>query len=118
MDGRQSRDAERFVQLGIEGVEISPAEAGVREATRFRAGDRIFWVLLRRPWSGWRDAVGFVRPATVVAWHREGWRILWRTRSRGKPGRPPISSEVRDPIRRLCRENRLWGSPRISVRTR
>jgi transposase InsO family protein len=48
-----------------------------------------------------------------VAWHREGWRILARARSRGRPGRSPISTEVQDLIRRLSRENRLWGSPCI-----
>lgn len=75
--------------------------------------DRLFWVLLRRLWSGWRDVLHVVQPATVVAWHRAGWRLVWRWKSRGKPGRPQIPVEVRELIRRLSRENRLWGSKRI-----
>lgn len=82
---------------------------------RLRARDRIFWVLLRHLWTGWRDCLAFVQPSTVVAWHRQGWRLLWRMRSRGRPGRPPISRELRELIRRLARENRLWGAPRIQA---
>ena len=80
---------------------------------RLRRTDRLFWVFLRWTWAGWRDALGLVQPATVVAWHRQGWRLFWRLKSRGKSGRPTVSAEVRDLIRRLSRENRLWGAPRI-----
>jgi len=44
--------------------------------------DRIFWVLLRRLWPTWRDALIIVNPETVVAWHRAGFRLFWRLRSR------------------------------------
>src|SRR6266446_1260883 len=53
-----------------------------------------------------------VKPATVVQWHREGFRIYWRWRS-GRPGRPKMSTEIRDLIRRLSLANPLWGAPRI-----
>jgi transposase InsO family protein len=103
-------------QLAVENLALRQQIAVLKRSVprpRIRARDRVHWVLLRRLWGGWRGTVGFVQPATVVAWHREGWRILWRARSKGKPGRPPISIEVRDLIRRLSRENPLWGSPRI-----
>ncbi len=80
---------------------------------RTRRADRFFWVMLRRLWNGWRGALHIVRPATVVAWHRRSWRLLWRLRSRGAPGRPAIPLETRELIRRLSNENRLWGAPRI-----
>ncbi len=83
--------------------------------SRVRLRDRIYWVLLRHIWSGWRDCLVIVRPATVVRWHRRGWRLLWRWRSRGEPGRPPITAEARELIRRLSRENRFWGAPRIQA---
>ena len=80
---------------------------------RLRRTDRLFRVFLRRVWGGWRNSLGLVQPATVVAWHRQGWRLFWKLKSRGKPGRPAVLQEVRNLIRRLSRENRLWGAPRI-----
>jgi putative transposase len=79
---------------------------------RLRASDRIFWVALRRVWSGWANVLALVQPATVVAWHRAGFRLLWRWKS-GRPGRPRTHDEVRALIRKLARENLLWGAPRI-----
>lgn len=75
--------------------------------------DRVFWVLLRRIWGGWRGCLHIVQPETVIRWHRLGWRLVWRAKSKGKPGRPPIPLEVRDLIQRMSRENRFWGAPRI-----
>ena len=55
-----------------------------------------------------------VKPKTVIGWHRKGFRRFWTRKSRrGKPGRPPVSSEFRGLIRRMSRENPLWGAPRI-----
>ena len=79
-----------------------------------RSADRLFWVLLSRLWPGWRDALVIVRPETVIAWHRKGFRLYWTWKSRrGKPGRPPASKETRDLIHQMSRENPLWGAPRI-----
>jgi hypothetical protein len=55
-----------------------------------------------------------VKPETVVAWHRRGFRWFWTWKVRqGRPGRPAVVREVRDLIRRMCRENPTWGAPRI-----
>jgi putative transposase len=55
-----------------------------------------------------------LRPETVVAWHRKGFRLFWTWKVRhGQLGRPVISREVRDLIRKMCRENPYWGAPRI-----
>jgi hypothetical protein len=55
-----------------------------------------------------------VKPETVVAWHRKGFRLFWTWKVRhGQPGRPAITREIRDLIRRMCRENPTWGAPRI-----
>ena len=79
-----------------------------------RMADRLFWVVLSRLWSGWRDILVIVKPETVIGWHRKGFRRFWTRKSRrGKPGRPPVSSEFRGLIRRMSRENPLWGAPRI-----
>ena len=82
---------------------------------RLTRWDRLLWVCLRRLWPRWRECLQIAKPATVVAWHRKGWRLVWTVRSRKKGGRPPVPLEVRNLIRRLSRENRLWGSPRIQV---
>ena len=55
----------------------------------------------------WRSCLIVVRPETVVRWHRAGWRLFWRYKSR--PGRPPIPLELRQLIRRMASDNPLWG---------
>ena len=60
----------------------------------------------------WRSCVIVVRPETVVRWHRAGWRLFWRYKSR--PGRPPIPLELRQLIRRMASDNPLWGEERIA----
>ena len=79
---------------------------------RLRNADRLFWVWLSRCWSGWREALILVQPRTVVGWHRRGFRLYWRWKSR-KTGRPRITAELRALIRRMKRANPLWGAPRI-----
>jgi len=78
----------------------------------FRASDRLLWLILRRLWPRWRDALVLVQPATVDRWHRDRFHHCWRRCSR-RPGRPRIDSQCRALIRRLAAENRLWGAPRI-----
>jgi len=81
---------------------------------RLHIRDRLLWVVLSRLWSGWQDALIVVKPDTVVRWHRKGFKLFWRFKSRLRgPGRPPISPDVRDLIRRMAEANPLWGAPRI-----
>jgi putative transposase len=76
--------------------------------------DRLLWVWLCRLWPDWRSALIIVQPDTVIAWHRQGFRLFWKWKGRcGRPGRPSVPQEVRELIRRLNRENPLWGAPRI-----
>ena len=75
--------------------------------------DRLFWTTLRRVYSGWTDALIIVKPETVVSWHRAGFRLFWRWRSR-QSGRPQVISEIRELIRRMKAENPGWGAPRIN----
>jgi hypothetical protein len=81
---------------------------------RLRKGDRLFWVLRSRLWSGWTDALSVVQPATVIRWQRAGFTLFWAWKSRRNgPGRPAVAPEVRALIRRMSRANPLWGAPRI-----
>ncbi len=73
--------------------------------------DRLIWVWLYRLWPRFLKVIVVVKPATVIQWHRQGFRLYWRWRSRS--GRPAINREVRDLIRQMCNANTLWGAPRI-----
>jgi putative transposase len=83
---------------------------------RLSRWDRIFWVWLSRLWAGWRTILVIVRPATVLAWHRRGFQLYWRWKSRPNPvGRPRLDAELRTLIRRMARENPTWGRRRIQA---
>ena len=84
-----------------------------RPRSPLHAGDRLFWTTLRRLWPGWANVLLIVKPDTVVAWHRAGFRLYWRWRSRSRGGRPRITQELRDLIVRLAKENPGWGAPKI-----
>jgi transposase InsO family protein len=81
---------------------------------RLRRVDRVFWVLLSRFWCGWRESLIMVKPATVLAWHRKGFKLFWRWKSRKRgSGRPRVSVEVRKLISEMAEMNVGWGAPRI-----
>jgi putative transposase len=81
---------------------------------RLRSTDRVLWAWLSRLWPGWREALAFVQPCTVIAWQRQRFRDHWRRLSqRGMPGRPPVAKEVRELIQAMWQANPTWGSPRI-----
>jgi hypothetical protein len=78
---------------------------------RLRGSDRALLVSMTRLWPSLLGLARVVEPATILRWHRAGFRIYWCWKSRGRAGRPRIEHELRDLIRR--RENPLWGAPRI-----
>ena len=76
--------------------------------------DRFFWVWLYRLWPGCLDIVVIVKLNTVIGWDRMGIRLFWTWKSRPRRwGRSRVTQEVRALIRRMSRENPLWGAPRI-----
>jgi hypothetical protein len=70
-----------------------------RKRPRRRAPDKLFWVLTRLVRRAWRRHPVLVTPETVLRWHRRGWRLYWRWRSRAPIGRPRVSVEVRVTVR-------------------
>ena len=78
---------------------------------RLTSMDRLLWVWLYRVWPRCLKVMVLVKSATVVQWHRQGFRLYWHWRSR--PGRPRAQRELRDLIRQMSRANPLWGAPRI-----
>jgi transposase InsO family protein len=75
--------------------------------------DRALLVWITRIWPNLVDLSQVVKPETILRWHRFGFKAFWRWKSRNRAGRPNIDRELRDLIRRMCRENPLWGAPRI-----
>src|SRR5437867_10072512 len=93
--------------------QLAVYERSVRRP-RLHAADRILWSWLSRHWAKWREALIFVQPATVIAWQRKRFRDHWTRMVRaGKLGRPRISKETRELIRKISTANPLWGTPRI-----
>jgi len=104
-------------ELALENLALRQQLAAMRQKSkrpRLRNRDRIFWAILSRIWANWRSPLLIVQPATVIRWHRKGFKLFWRWKSRsGKIGRPPTDLEIRKLIRRMSRENPSWGVPRM-----
>jgi hypothetical protein len=112
----------RSTAVTLENVALRHQLDVLRRSTphfRLRRRDRIFWVCLSRLWANWRASLVLVRPATVVAWHRQGFQLYWRWKSRRRAvGRPPLDLELRTLIRRIARETPTWGRRRIQAELR
>ena len=85
----------------------------VRGRVRLTNGDRLFFIQLYRWFPSVLKAITIVRPETLVRWHRAGFRLYWRWKSRSLGGRPKIAADLRALIRQMSAENPLWGAPRI-----
>src|SRR5712672_441220 len=80
---------------------------------RLTVGDRVIFVWLYRLFLSVLSAISVIEPQTVIRWHRMGFRLYWRWKSRSRGGRPRIPREIRRLIRDMSLANRLWGAPRI-----
>ena len=114
------RDARRFKsrrRLEVENLylrhQLNIAMPKAPRRLRLGGADRAFMVWITRVWPDLLSLSRVVRPETIMRWHRAGFRGYWRWKSRGRLGRPKISGELRELIRRMSCENRLWGAPRI-----
>lgn len=103
------------VTLALENAAVRKQLAVYQRSTKrpaLQPGDRLFWVVLRRLWPNWHRPLVLVKPATVLGWHRQGFRALWRWKSR--PGRPRIPQRHIAFIRRMSAEHPEWGEDRIA----
>jgi transposase InsO family protein len=80
---------------------------------KLAVADRLVFVWLYRLFPAVLNAVTIVQPETVIRWHRTGFRLYWRWKSRSRGGRPKVPGEIRRLIREMSLANRLWGAPRI-----
>src|ERR1700720_2311921 len=110
---RRSRAAFGLENLALR-HQIGVLQRSARKRPKLTSRDRLLWICLSRLWRDWRSALAIVKPETVIAWHRAGFRLFWTWKVRhSQPGRPVISREVRDLIRQMCRQNPSWGARRI-----
>jgi putative transposase len=105
-------------RLGMEAVALRQQLAVYKRKQprpKLNRFDRLFWVVVRRIWTNWSESLILVKPETFVSWHRAGYRLFWKWRSRRQRlGRPKVAEEVRDLIRRMKREIRC-GALRASM---
>ena len=80
---------------------------------RLRGSDRALLIWMTRLWPSLLGAAQVVQPETILRWHRAGFKVFWRWKSRNRAGRPKIDRGLRDLIQRMSRENPLWGASRI-----
>ena len=80
---------------------------------RLRGSDRALFILITKLWPSLLGAAQVVQPETILRWHRAGFKVFWRWKSRNGAGRPKIDRGLRDLIQRMSRENPLWGASRI-----
>ncbi len=80
---------------------------------RLSGSDRALLVLMTKLWPNLVGMARLVQPETVLRWHRTGFRVFWRWKSRNRAGRPKIDRGLGDLIRRISTENPLWGASRI-----
>ena len=87
--------------------------AGRGRRLSLHRADRVLWVWLSHLWYDWRSALLIVKPETVIAWHRQGFRLYWKWKSRHRDGRPAVCAEVRNLVRQMSLANPRWGAPRL-----
>jgi transposase InsO family protein len=93
--------------------QLSVLRQRVPSRPKLTVADRLLFVWLYRLFPSVLNAVTIVQPETVIRWHRTGFRLYWRWKSRSRGGRPKVPMEIRRLIREMSLANRLWGAPRI-----
>jgi hypothetical protein len=99
-------------ELGATPADQRPARTAPNRP-RFGSIDRLIFVGLFRWLSTAHDALAIVQAATVIRWHRAGFRAYWRWKSRACGARPTVPLEVGRLIRAMSLANPLWGAPRM-----
>jgi putative transposase len=78
-----------------------------------KKSDRMLLILLARAVRTWKQALFIVQPETLLRWHRQGFQLYWKYKSRTASAKPKISAEIVALIKEMARDNHLWGAERI-----
>ena len=93
--------------------QLAVLQRQIRHRSHLTRWDRLLFATLYRFQPSVLRSISIVQPETVVRWHRAGFRLFWKHKSRGKAGRPRVPGDVRALIREISIANPLWGAPRI-----
>jgi transposase InsO family protein len=93
--------------------QVAVLQRQIGHSPKLTRWDRLLFVALYRFQPSVLQSISIVQPETVMRWHRAGFRLFWKFKSRAKAGRPRVPEEVRALIREISIANPLWGSPRI-----
>jgi putative transposase len=113
LSGCQSRRLLLFENLALR-HQLTVLRRQTRQR-KLRQADRLLWLALRRWWPDWQKGLLLFQPQTVIAWHRLGFRLFWRWKSRACGGRPAADRKLINLIRRMWSSNPTWGSKRIQA---
>jgi putative transposase len=75
--------------------------------------DRLLLVLLARAVRAWRQALLIVQPETLLKWHRQGFRLFWKRKTKPQSAQAKVPAETVELITEMASTNRLWGAERI-----
>jgi putative transposase len=103
--------------LALENLAFRQQLAVLRRQRRrpgIRKVDRVFWLILSRPWRDWKETLVIVKPETVLRWQRKRFASYWtRLAGQGLPGRPGTNRKIHELIRRMANAHLKWGAPRV-----
>src|SRR5260370_22651530 len=111
--GLRSSQARREAEIRYLGQQLVVLKRTAAARPRLKATDRLIFVCLYCLFPSLLDASIIFKPKTLLRWHRTGFRLFWRWKSRRRPGRPALPADIRSLVRRISRENAFWGAPRI-----
>jgi len=80
---------------------------------QFSRLDRFLIMLLASKVLAWKQALLILQPDTLLRWHRQGFRLFWKLKSKPKSTEPKISPETVALIKQMAAENQTWGAERI-----
>ena len=94
--------------------QLAILKRSAKKRPRLGKSDRFLWLWLSRWLPDRRNSLLIIKPETVLAWHRKGFRLYWTWKNRRRrPGRSNTTMEIRDLIRKMSTANVTWGAPRI-----
>lgn len=102
-------------QLAIENLALRQQLTIMKQSIhrpKIRKRDRLFWVIFSRLWHGWENVLIVLQPETVIRLHRKDFKLYWTFKSKKtESGRPPTDIKVQRIVKKMIKENLLWGSP-------